>query len=76
MASLLSSLVNNLSEGIQKINRKCGYDAKKCETCEIKYCFLEYTNFKDDLIKHEWLCCTKNYQEMFDEKLKEQFLNT
>ena len=36
---------------------------KKCETCGIKYkycdCFLEYTNFKDDLIKYKCLCCNK-----------------
>ena len=34
-------------------------------------CFLEYTNFKDDLIKYECSCCNKNYQRKFDEKLKE-----
>ena len=41
---------------------------KKCETCKIKYkycnCFLEYTNLKDDL------CCNKNDQQKFDERLK------
>ena len=53
MASSLSNLVNNLSERIHKIKCKFGHDDKKCETCGIKYkncnCFLEYTNFKDDL---------------------------
>ena len=43
---------------------------KKCETCEIKYkyCdyFLEYKNFKDDLIEYKDLCCNKNYQKKFD----------
>ena len=43
MASSLSNLVNNLSEGIHKIKCKYGHD-KKCETCGIKYkyydCFL------------------------------------
>ena len=39
-------------------------------------CFLEYTNFKDDLKEYECLCCNKNYQKMPDEKLKERFLNT
>ena len=37
MASSLSNLVNNLSEGIHKIKCKYGHDDKKCETCEIKY---------------------------------------
>ena len=37
-------------------------------------CLLEYTNFKDDLIEHKCLCCNKNYQHKFDEKLKERFL--
>ena len=48
-----------------------------CETCRIKYkycdCFLEYINFKDDLIEYKCLCCNKNYQQKFDEKLKERF---
>ena len=55
MAGLLSNLVNNLSEGIHKIKCKYGHDGKKCETCKIKCkycdCFLEYRNFKDDLIE-------------------------
>ena len=54
MASLLSNLVNNLSEGIHKIKCKHEHEDKKCETCGVKYkycdCFLEYTNFNDDLI--------------------------
>ena len=45
MASSLSSLVKNLSEGVNKIKFKYGHDNKKCETCRIKYkycdCFLE-----------------------------------
>ena len=80
MASSLSNLVNNLSEGIHRIKSKYGHDDKKCETCRIKYkyceCFLEYTNFKDDLIEYKCLCCNKNYQQKFDEKLKERFFNT
>ena len=55
MASSLSNLANNLSEGIHRIKCKFRHDDKKCETCGIKYkycdCFLEYTNFKDDLIE-------------------------
>ena len=59
MASLLSNLVNNLSAGIDEIKNKYGHDDKKCETWKIeyKYCnyFLEYTNFKDDLIEYYML---------------------
>ena len=66
----LSNLVNNLSEDIHKRECKFGYDDKKCETCGIKYkycdCFLEYTNFKDDLIEYKCLCCNKNYQQKVD----------
>ena len=73
MTSSLSNLVNNLSEGIHKI--KCKY-----ETCEIEDkncdCFLEYTNFKDDLLEYKCLCRNKNYQQKFDEKLKERYFNT
>ena len=54
MVSSLSKLVNNLSEGIHRIKSKYGNDARKCETCGIKYkycdCFFEYMNFKDNLI--------------------------
>ena len=63
-----------------ELNVKYKHDDKKCETCGIKYkycdCFIEYTNFKDDLIECKWLCCNKNYQNKFDEKLKERFFNT
>ena len=62
MASSLSNLSNNPSEGIHRIKCKFGHDDKKCETCGMKYkhcdCFLEYTNFKDDLtlIWIKWVC--------------------
>ena len=53
MASSLSNLVNNLSKELHRIKCKVENDDKKCETRGIKYkycdCFLEYTNFKDDL---------------------------
>ena len=75
VASSLSNLVNNY-----RIKCKFGHDDKKCETYRIKYnycnCFLEFTNFKDDLIEYKCLCCNKNYQYKFDEKLKKQFFNT
>ena len=75
MTSLLSNLVNNLSEGIHKIKCKYEHNNKKCETFTIKYkycdCFLEHTSFKDDLIEYKCLCCNKNFQHKFDKKLKE-----
>ena len=79
MASSLSDLVKNLSEEIQRIKFVLEYDDKKCGTSGIKHkyweYFLEYTNFKDDLIECKWLCCNKNYQHTFDEKLKERLFN-
>ena len=69
MTSSLSNLVNSFSEGIHKIKCKHGHDDKRCETCRIKYkyciCFLEYTNFKDDLIEYKCLCCNKSYQQKY-----------
>ena len=37
MASSLSNLFNNLSQGIHRITCKFGHDDKKCEACGIKY---------------------------------------
>ena len=58
MRSSLSNLVNNFSEGIHRIKCKFGHNDKKRETWGIKYkhcnCFLEYTNFKYDLIKYNY----------------------
>ena len=65
MASSLSNLLDNLSEGIHKI--KCTNSNK---------CYNEYTNFKDVLIEFKCLCCNKNYQKRFDENLKKKFANT
>ena len=82
IANSLSNLVNILSAGIHKIKWKYQYLwlAGKCETCGIKYkycdCFLEYANFKDDLIECKCLCCNKSYRQNFDEKLTERFFNT
>ena len=82
MASSLSNLVNNLSDGTHRIKCKFGQNDKKCETCRIKYkyeycdCFLEYRNFKDDLIQCKCLICKKNCLRKFDEKLKKRFFNT
>ena len=76
----LSNLADNLSEGIHRIKCKYGCNYKKYQSCGITYevcnCFLEYTNFKDDLTECKCLCCNKNYQRKFHEKLKKQFFNT
>ena len=65
MVSSLSNLDNNCSERIHRIRCKFRYNDENCETCEIKYkccnCFLEYINFKDDLIECKCLCC---YRQM------------
>ena len=59
MASSLSNLVNNLSDGTHKIKSKYGYDNEKCEISRIRYkycdCFLQYTNFEGDLIEYKCL---------------------
>ena len=40
---------------LKEFKCKHKHDDKKCETCEVKYrdceSYLEYTNFKDDLIE-------------------------
>ena len=68
MASSLSNLVKNLTEGVNRIKCKFGHHDKKIETCGIKYkycdCFLEYINFKDDLIEYKCLCCNNNYLQL------------
>ena len=55
MASSASNRVNNLSGELHRIKCILGHDHKKCETYGIKYkycnCFLEYTNYKYDLIE-------------------------
>ena len=66
MTSSLSHLVNNLSQGIHRIKCKFGHGNKKYEAYRFKYvyydCFLEYANFKDDLIEYKCLNCNKSYQ--------------
>ena len=47
MGTLLSKLVDNLTEGIHKI---------ECKDCG---CFFEYENVKDNLIKYECLSYNK-----------------
>ena len=55
MATLLSNLVDNLTEGIHK---------NKCKDCD---CFLEYGSVKDNLIKQKCLSCNKDYLNKIDE---------
>ena len=73
MASSLLNLINNLSEEIHWVKCKFGHDDKICEEiglkCKYDDCFLEYANSKDNLIICKRLCCNKNYQHKFDEKL-------
>ena len=63
MVSFLSNFIDNFSEGIDKIKYKYRQDDKNCETCRIQYkywdCFLEYTNFQDNLIEYKCLCLSK-----------------
>ena len=74
----MSHLVQNLSEGLDKIKCKSEHDDKKWETCGTKYkfcdCFLECINFKDDLTQYK--CWNKIYQQKFNENFKENFFNT
>ena len=64
MATSLSNLADNLTEGIHKI---------KCKDCD---CFLEYESVKDNLIKYKCLSCNKDYSSKLDEELKNKFKNT
>ena len=64
MATSLSNLVDNLTEGIHKI---------KCKDCD---CFLKYESIKDNLIKYKRLSCNKDYSNENDEELKKRFKNT
>ena len=80
MASSLSNVADNHSEGIHKVKCKYGYDNKTCKFCQIKYKSYEhwfkYTNIKDDLIEYNCLCCNKNHQKRFDGNLNKQVANT
>ena len=58
MATSVSNLVDNLTEGIHKI---------KCKDCD---CFLESEIVKGNLIKYKCLSCNKYYSNKLDKKLK------
>ena len=64
MASSLSNLVVNFTEGIHKI---------KCKDCDY---LLEYESLKGNLIKYKCLSFNKDYSNKLDEKLKKRFKNT
>ena len=64
MTSSLSSLINNLAEGIYKT---------KCKYCD---CFLKYASVQDNSIKYKCLSCIKDCSNMLNEELKEQFKTT
>ena len=63
MATSLSNLVDNLTEGNHKI---------KCKDCD---CFPEYENVKDNLIKHKSLSCNKDYSGKIGKELKKRLKN-
>ena len=64
MATSLSNLVDNLTEGIHKI---------KCKDCD---CFLEYERVKNNLIKYKCLSCNNDYSNKIDEESKKRFKMT
>ena len=55
MTISLSNLVNNLTEGVDKI---------KCKDCD---CFCEYESVKDNLT-YKCLSCNKNYSNTIEEE--------
>ena len=64
MASLLSDLVDNVAEGVDKI---------KCKDCD---CFLEYESVNDNSMKYKCISCNKDYWNKIDEESKKRFKNT
>ena len=64
MSTSLSSLVNNLSNGLY--NDKCK-DSKSC---------LKYMLAKDNQLVFNCLKCNKNYNKEFNENLINRFANT
>ena len=60
MANLLSNLVDNLAEGINKI---------KWKDCD---CFLEHESVKNHLIKYEYKSFNKDYLNKLDKKIKKK----
>ena len=63
MSSSLSSLVDNLSEGL------C---CNECIDCEY---FLQYMSVKDDQLIFRCFECKKNYKKDFNKELIKKYLN-
>ena len=61
MATSLSNIVGNLTEGVKK------EFLIKCKDCN---CFLEYESVKDNLIKYKCLSCNNDYSNNIDEELE------
>ena len=64
MATSLSNLADNLTEGIHQI---------KCKDCNY---FFEYESAKGNLMKYKCLFYNKTYSNKTDEKLEKRFKNT
>ena len=58
MATSLSNIVDNVTEGIQKI---------KCKDCD---CFLVHESVKENSVKYKCTSCNKDYLNIIDEELK------
>ena len=58
MASSLSNLFDNVTEGIHEV---------KCRDCN---CFLEYESVKDNLMKYKCLSYNKDYSNKLVVKIK------
>ena len=71
MARLLSNLVNNLGKEFVQLNLNMNMIIKNVR----HRCSLQYTDFKDNLMKCKCICCNKNYQKKFYENLKKRFFN-
>ena len=65
MSSLLSSLVNNLTDNI--------HNDGKCDNCSST---LEYISTKNDKLLFECFDCKKRYSRKFSKKLTKTFKNT
>ena len=61
MARSLSILVNNLSEGVHKIECKHGQDEKYLKLVELHAKYVTVLlNTQDNLIEYKCFCCNKN----------------
>ena len=58
MTTSLSNIVDNLTEGLQKM---------MCKDCE---CFFEYESVKDDSTKYKHFSCSEGYSNKIYEELK------